>query len=148
MERNSTIQQITDLLTSRNIKCNAEYFALHYSQNKVHSINELTNESLSNLLKALKDFTSAALHLGIYQIAKELGWTNGELATEANDVKIIEELKSMNIISQDGLFSITNYPGKSDFIIYPPLAYMPWIVLFVLSVEIGNVYMKRLELLN
>ena len=148
MERKKLIKQISDLLVSRKIECNAEYFALHYSSNKVHSINELTIDSLSKLLKTLKDFTSATLHLGIYQIAKELGWTDGELATEGNDFKIIEGFKSLNLISPDGLFTIINYPGKADFIIYPPLAYMPWIVLYVMSVEIGNVYMKRLELLN
>lgn len=131
-------KEIENLLYERAIPIIVQNdLAAKFSTNRVSKINHLKNDEASKLLKMLNELTPDYLIKGIYTICEGCGIITNIHQCQDNDTLIIKYCNEA-LDSED----IPELKTKAS------LAKMKYASLFIISVELGEIFLKRSSQLN
>lgn len=146
-KRNTEAKKVREILSANQLPIDEEVFCSALSYGRAKSFDRLNDEEFTGLKQFMQGLTHEQILEGIYSIANEVQVISEKEISEANDQKIIDYLKSFEVINSSNQFKLKN--AKGDLITFTvPLKKQSHFALSMFANLLGQVYLKRSSIVN
>lgn len=146
-KRNIEAKKARNTLSVNELPVDEEIFCSALSNGRARSFDRLNDEEVSGLKKFLNGLSHELILEGIYSIANEVKIISENEISVANDQKIIDYLRSFEVINAKNQFQLKN--AKGDLITFStPLKKHSVFALSMFANLLGQVYLKRSSIVN
>lgn len=117
------------------------------SNGRVDRFNKLSTEEIKEIKRQVTGFTHEELLLGIYAMAYEMNILQNKNISDNNDQKIINYLRSLELISFNNQLSLKT-ANREVITIVAPFTRQSFFTLVNISLLLSQVYLMRSSKLN